>query len=164
MNAANVELYFLRHGIAAEPDEWRGSDFDRPLTSEGRTRMGREAKSISKLDLDLDCILTSPLVRAKQTAQIVADVIKMSDRLVDDARLGPNFAIELLADILSERVKANAMMLVGHDPTMTKTIGRLVGGARIDLKKGGLALVRLPDLPSLNGELLWLAPPKLLIG
>lgn len=159
----SMQLYFLRHGIAAEPDEWRGSDFDRPLTCTGRTRMAREAKGLAKLDLSLDYIITSPLLRAKQTAQIVAEANKINDRLVEDARLGASFDVELLADILVEHGRANAIMLVGHNPTMTLTIGRLVGGARIDLKKGGLALVKLPDPRSLDGELLWLAPPQLLI-
>ncbi len=161
---SRVELYFLRHGIAIEPDEWSGSDFDRPLTVEGRARMASEAKSIAKLGLDLDCIITSPLLRAKQTAEIVAGESGISDRVVEDARLGPHFKLELLASILNERVKASAIMLVAHEPTLARTIGSLVGGARIDVKKGALALVKLSDPLSLKGQLVWLVPPRVLIG
>ncbi len=158
-----MELYFLRHGIATEPGEWRGSDFDRPLTVEGQTRMASEAKSIAKLGLDLDCIITSPLLRAKQTAEIVARQMQIGDRVVEDARLGPDFTLDLLAAVLSQRAKAKAIMLVGHEPTLARTIGGLVGGVRIDLKKGALALVKLSDPRSLKGQLVWLVPPKVLI-
>ena len=83
-----MSCYFLRHGIAVEPGAWSGNDFDRPLTREGATRMEREAKGIAELSLDLDCIVTSPLLRAKQTAEIVADRLDTSRKLVEDPRLG----------------------------------------------------------------------------
>ena len=67
-----MNCYFLRHGIAVEPEAWSGNDFERPLTRDGHTRMEREAKAIAELSLDLDAIVTSPLLRAKQTAEIVA--------------------------------------------------------------------------------------------
>lgn len=155
-----MKVYFLRHGLAGDPQQWQSDDFDRPLTDEGRERMAREAKAMAKLDLAPDAIITSPLVRAKQTAEIVADRLKM--RPVEDERLEPGFDTERLRQILQDHAKADAIMVVGHEPDFSGTIGRLVGGAKIDLKKGGLACVDLPDPSSLNGELVWLVPPKVL--
>ncbi len=74
-----MKLYFLRHGLAGERSEWKGNDFDRPLTEDGKTKMAVEAATIAKLNLGLDAILTSPLVRAYQTAEIVAQKLKLMD-------------------------------------------------------------------------------------
>ena len=158
-----MELYLLRHGRAAEPREWRGSDFDRPLTDDGRERMMREAKGIVQLVPVLDRIVTSPLVRARQTADIVAGALAMQDRLDEDERLGAGFDLDRLANILRAHDGARALMLVGHEPAMSATIGRLIGGGAVDVKKGSLARVDLPDPARLAGELVWLAPPKILL-
>lgn len=157
-----MRVYFLRHGEAGDPTQWRGADADRPLTDKGKERMAREATTMAKLSLALDVIVTSPLVRAKQTALIIARTLKLRDCLVEDERLGFDFDPDRLAAVLQDHATANAIMLVGHEPSMSQTIGHLVGGARIDLKKGGLASVELPDPSSPAGELAWLIPPKVL--
>ncbi|MGC1380314.1 MAG: phosphohistidine phosphatase SixA [Candidatus Baltobacteraceae bacterium] len=157
-----MKCYFLRHGLAAEPAEWRGDDFDRPLTREGRERMEREAKAIADLALGLDVIVTSPLARARQTAEIVAQRLKMGARLIEDKRLGNGLGVDRLGALLAEHAGAESLMLVGHEPSMSATIGRLAGGAGIELKKGALACVELADPSSRTGTLLWLLPPKVL--
>lgn len=124
--------------------------------------MAREGKTMAALPLALDVVITSPLVRARQTAAIVADALKMRERLLEDERLGLDFSPSRLIGILQEHRKANAIMLVGHEPSMSETISHLVGGARITFKKGGLARVDVPDPSSLEGELVWLIPPKVL--
>jgi phosphohistidine phosphatase len=156
-----MKCYFLRHGVAVEPDEWQGSDSDRPLTREGRARMEREAKAIAKLSLDVDCIVTSPLLRARQTAEILAARLDLRDRLVEDARLAAGFNPQRLREILEAHVDARSIVLVGHEPTMSATIGRLIGDASIELKKAALACVELTG-GSAAGTLLFLIPPKLL--
>lgn len=158
-----IRLYFLRHG-RADRERWEGSDFDRPLTAEGSERIWAEAKAMKRLDLGLDEILTSPLVRAEQTAAIVADTLKLRDKLTRDARLGPGFEIDRLANILREHREASALMLVGHEPSFGETVSRLIGGGMIVLKKGGLARVDLPDPGETRGELAWLLPPRLLLS
>ena len=157
-----MRCYFLRHGIAAEAGEFHGADFDRPLTDEGHERMIREAKAVAALGIELDVILTSPLVRAKQTATIVAKELKLRDRLVEDTRLGLDFGLSAFASILKEQARAEAIMVVGHEPGMSTTVGQLIGSARIDFKKGALALVNVPDSTTPRGELVWLVPPKVL--
>lgn len=157
-----MKLYFLRHGLAGERSEWKGNDFDRPLTEEGKAKMEAEAVAIAKLDLGLDAILTSPLVRAYQTAEIVARKLKLENKLVKDERLDVDFDLNRLAKILRSHANAQALMLVGHEPSFSETIGELIGGGRVVCKKGGLALVELDDPTSLRGELEWLLTPKLL--
>jgi len=157
-----VKVYFLRHGIAAEPGDWRGNDFDRPLTGDGRERMAREAKALRKLNLDLDAIVTSPLARARATAEIAAEALKITT-IKEDARLGTGFDLGALEEILQDHADAKAIMLVGHEPSMSSVIGRLAGAARLDLKKGALACVEVPDISSMSGELLSLVPPKVLL-
>jgi phosphohistidine phosphatase len=157
-----MRLYFLRHGVAVEADEWSGPDFDRPLTGDGVKLMTREAKTIAALNLELDVILTSPLVRAKQTAAIVAEKLDIADRLIEDERLGAGFGPNRLVDILAEYAGANAILLVGHEPGMSRTIAHLAGGVAVDVKKGSLARVDLADPATLQGELVWLIPPKVL--
>ena len=158
---ARLKIYFLRHGVAVEPEDWKGNDYDRPLTSGGRERMGQEAKAIRKLDRSIDAILTSPLVRAKETAAIVADELKIAAK--EDDRLGGDFDISSLEELLKDHVGLKVLMLVGHEPSMSATIGRLIGVARIDLKKGGLACVELPDASTMVGNLVSLMPPKALL-
>ena len=153
-----MNCYFLRHGIAVEPDEWTGPDFDRPLTREGIERMKCEARAIADLSLQLDVIVTSPLLRARQTAEIVADRLKLRDDIVEDERLADGFDSRRLSEILGEHDKAGAIMLVGHEPTM----GRIIGDANVELKKAALAGVALSDASATRGTLICLIPPKVL--
>ncbi|MBV9103059.1 MAG: phosphohistidine phosphatase SixA [Candidatus Eremiobacteraeota bacterium] len=158
-----MKLFFLRHGLAGDPAEWRGDDFDRPLTKEGRKRLKHQGKVFAKLPLELDTIVTSPLVRARETADIVADALDGKNRVVSDPRLGPGFDRQRLSAILDEHRDAETVMLVGHEPSMSQTIVDIVGGGRIDLKKGGLAYVDVPERTALRGTLVWLVAPKVLL-
>lgn len=157
-----MNCYFLRHGIAVEPDEWTGHDFDRPLTHDGIERMKCEARAIADFSLQLDVIVTSPLLRARQTAEIVADRLKLRDEIVEDKRLADGFDSKRLSAILSEHDNAEAIMLVGHEPTMSATIGRIIGDANVELKKAALAGVALSDASATRGTLICLIPPKVL--
>jgi phosphohistidine phosphatase len=157
-----MELYFLRHGLASEREEWTGDDLQRPLTEEGKERMRREATTMAKLGLDLDQIIASPLVRAYQTAEIVARQLHLLDKLIKDERLAPGFGIDQLAQVLRAYSTATALMLVGHEPDFSETIRRLIGGGRVECKKGSLARVDVSDPLSPQGNLVWLLPPKVL--
>jgi len=158
----NLKLYFLRHGQAGTRQDWHGDDSERPLTIEGKKRMQREAAGIRNLDLPLDVIISSPLVRAAQTAEIVAKARGSSARLVTDARLAPGFGPKHLAAIVAEHRGASGLMLVGHDPDFSQTISQVTGGGRVAMKKGALACVEVEDPASLKGTLVWLIPPKVL--
>lgn len=156
-----MKVYFLRHGIAVEAEQWKGSDFDRPLNDDGRKQLKKIAKVLRNLDLGLNVIVTSPLLRAKQTAEIVAG--KLGIEVQEDERLSPEFDNPRLSDLLQDHRDAQAIMLVGHEPSMSTVIGKLVLAAKLDLKKAGVALVDVPDAASQSGTLLWLVPPKVLL-
>lgn len=158
-----MDVYFLRHGVAVEPDEWTGRDFDRPLTDKGVTRMDREACGIAAILLDLDIIVTSPLVRARQTAEIVAERMELRREPIKDERLGGSFSIEQLPAILADHSDAQSIMLVGHEPSFSQVVGHLIGRADVEIKKGALAGVTLAGPSSSNGILTSLIPPKVLI-
>jgi len=157
-----VNLYFLRHGLAGDRDDWTGDDFSRPLTEEGHERMAREAATLARLDIKLDWIITSPLVRAYQTAASVAKQMNLLDKLIKDERLAPGFGPDKLAPLLLDYFSAAALMLVGHEPDFSQTIGYLIGGGRVECKKGSVARVDLIAPASLKGDLAWLIPPKVL--
>lgn len=84
-----MKLYFVRHGDAGDPAQWEGNDAERPLSDEGRRRMALEARTMKRLELGVDRIITSPLLRAVQTAEIVAIELKRKDRLADGSASWP---------------------------------------------------------------------------
>ena len=126
--------------------------------------MEREARAIAELALDLDRIVSSPLLRAKQTAEIVAERLGSPEKLVEDQRLAEGFNFERLRAILAEHRGAKAIMLVGHEPTMSQTVARAIGGGAIELKKAALAGVEFDGAAGQNGTLLCLLPPKILVA
>jgi phosphohistidine phosphatase len=156
-----MEVYFLRHGEAGKSGRGQGGDAARELTEEGIARMEREAASISALRLRLDAVLTSPLVRARQTAEIVARKLRLLDALAVDERLSPGFNPEGLRRILREHGSASALMVVGHEPDFSGTIAACIGGGRVECKKGALVRVDF-DPDSFSGTLIWLLPPRVL--
>jgi phosphohistidine phosphatase len=150
-----MKLYFLRHGEADWPN-WRKPDDERPLTKRGKREMRDVAKFLDRLKVRPDLIVTSPLPRAAQTAEIAADYLKAKMR--KDESLSPGFSMNKLRTVL-KRHRANTLMLVGHEPDFTNAISGLTG-ASLKLAKAGVALVDV-DLESSEGKLLWLFPPKI---
>ena len=124
--------------------------------------MRREAKALRAMDLALDVIVTSPLVRARRTAEIVADELGMGARLVDDDRLAGGFDARRLAQLAAAHVGAGAIMVVGHEPDFSATVAELIGGGDIVFKKGGLARVDVTTPAAGGGQLVWLLTPPLL--
>jgi phosphohistidine phosphatase len=160
--AHTMNLYFLRHGLTGQRVEWHGSDFDRPLTEDGKERMMREAAAIKKLKPRVEVIITSPLVRAYQTAKIVAKQLNLLDRFIIEELLKPGFGPDTLPEIIRKYAEAGTLLLVGHEPDFSSVISHIIGGGRVVCKKGGLAFVDLQQPHNLQGELVWLIPPKLL--
>ena len=156
-----MRVYFLRHG-KADRSKWHGDDDARPLTEEGEEAMRREAKALRAMELALDLIVTSPLARARRTAELVADELGLRARLVEDARLAHGFDARRLAQVLATHGPAESVMVVGHEPDFSAAVAELIGGGDIVLKKGGLARVDVTVPATGGGELVWLLTPPLL--
>jgi phosphohistidine phosphatase len=148
-------IYFLRHGEADWPD-WKKSDDERPLTEKGRKELHEVGAFLANLSVKPDLVLTSPLPRASQTAEIVAGYIDA--KCAEEELLAPGFRRSELKKLLKNR-RYDSVMLVGHEPDFSKTVGKLTG-ARIKLAKAGAALVEA-DVDLSCAKLLWLFPPKL---
>jgi phosphohistidine phosphatase len=157
-----MKLYLLRHGKAESRSAWQGSDDDRPLTEEGEEELRREVTVLRDLDLALDVIVTSPLARARRTAELVAKGLGLEERLVEDERLAHGFDVGRLEQVLAAHGPAGAMMVVGHEPDFSATVAELIGGGDIVMKKGGLARVDVTAPVAGGGELVWLLTPPLL--
>ncbi len=156
-----MRLFFLRHGIA-EDAAMDQSDADRQLTPIGIARMQAEARGIRRLDLAIETIVTSPLARARETAEIVADELDMRDRLVLDDRLGYGFGLGALQHVVKDRHLNGRILLVGHEPGFSMVSGALIGEASISLKKGGLIDVETYSIEPGAGTLRAYLPPRVL--
>ena len=149
-----MELYFLRHGEADWPN-WNKPDGERPLTKRGKKEMRELAKFLDRLKVRPNMIVTSPLPRAVETAEIATDYLKA--KLRRDELLAPGFGMSELRTLL-KRHHAKVLMLVGHEPDFTNVISELTGAA-LKLSKAGVALLDVnPEFE--EGKLLWLFPPK----
>ena len=160
-----TRLYLLRHGIA-EPHGTPGvAEADRRLTSKGEERLAQVARGLQRLGIEPDRIVTSPLVRARRTAEIVAELLGLHDRLEIAEELSPGYEAAEIRAWLREREEAS-LMLVGHNPNLTELLGVLIGVAGqllpFELKKGGVASLRSGEGDFY--ELKWLVTPKLLRG
>jgi phosphohistidine phosphatase len=149
-----MQLYFLRHGEADWPG-WTKPDDERPLTDFGKKEVRQMAKFLNRLKVKPNLIVTSPLPRASQTAEIAAQQLKA--KLRQDEALEPGFGISELRTLL-QRHGSKVLMLVGHEPDFTSVISALTG-ASLKLSKAGVALIDF-DPETEKGRLLWLFPPK----
>ena len=153
LHLARVKLYLLRHGKADWPN-WDKPDDDRPLTDDGRKQLAAVAKMLARLEIS-PVILTSPLLRASQTAEIAGKHLRRKIHV--EPLLRPGFDAGKLKKIL-KNFSGDSLMVVGHEPDFTRTIFQLTGGDT-KLSKAGVALIDL-DISSMKGELRWLIPPK----
>ena len=149
-----MQLYFLRHGEADWPG-WTKPDDERPLTDFGKKEVRQVAKFLNRLKVKPDVIVSSPLPRALQTAEVAAEQLKT--KLRQDEALEPGFGISELSTVLT-RHPSKVLMLVGHEPDFSSVISALTGGF-IKMSKAGVALVDI-DPETKKGRLLWLFPPK----
>lgn len=148
-----MKLYLLRH---ADAEDGASSDHDRRLTSNGIQQAKTAAKVLAALDVEPAHVYSSPRVRAKHTAEIVAETLGLKVELREEVNFGFSVpALQILLDIAGNV----DLMLVGHEPTMSTVIRELTG-ADVQMKKCGLARIDILSLSPLKGELVWLIPPK----
>jgi len=164
-----MELYILRHAIAVE----RGTpgfknDSERPLTKEGERKLRRIAKSMKRMELTFDWILTSPFVRAKRTADIMASVLGLQKRVDSRDELGADRNPRVFLAQLSKLDKIpESTIVVGHEPFLSELISLLITGSTspcLTLKKAGLCKLSVEKLRvGRCATLQWLLTPRQLL-
>jgi phosphohistidine phosphatase len=160
-----IQLFLVRHAIAED----RGADWSddrlRPLTKDGAARMAREAAGLAALDIRIEEILTSPLVRARQTADILAAAWPKRIKVQEIDALAPGGKPRAILQALGEVSKRNSLALVGHEPGMGELAAALLGmRTPLAFKKGAVALIEVALLPppTGSGALQWLLAPRIL--
>jgi phosphohistidine phosphatase SixA len=153
-------IHLLRHADAGDPEAWTGPDSVRPLSEKGRKQSKRLAEHLATIGFSVDRIITSPKIRAEQTAEIVAERIKAKVS-VDDRLAGP-FDLATVDAILTDAGDPERVVLVGHDPDFSHTLSTLAG-PRLEMKKGAIARIDAErPLRAGRGTLRWLLPPDAL--
>ena len=155
-------VYFLRHASAGQHKGDPARDEKRALDKEGIEQCGHIGRALAAMDVHVDALISSPLKRATQTASLVGNEIAHEGRLVLDNALRPEASFASFRELLGRYSKAEAIMVVGHNPSLSEFASLLISErateAAVDLKKG--AVVRV-DVDKNAGVLLWLLTPKM---
>jgi phosphohistidine phosphatase len=160
-----MNLYLLRHGLAADQAPHSAKDADRPLTPKGERKLWRITEAMEALELSFDLILSSPCVRARQTAEIVAEGFNARRKLELTESLAPHGNSKQLVELLLHlEPQPQNVLLVGHEPYLSELISLLLAGdtrLAVELKKGGLCNLAVDSLSHGRcATLEWLLTPK----
>ena len=161
---ATLELYLIRHGVAAERGEDFPDDSKRPLTNGGISRLRKEAKALDAIGVAIDHIITSPLVRTKQTADIFAESLKSKPSVSQSDALAPAGTSTAVVQELAKHMRKGRIALVGHEPNIGELAGRLIGARMpLEFKKGAICRIDFEVFPPKGtGTLRWFVPPRML--
>lgn len=153
-----MTLYFLRHGDAGPPDP--ADDDGRELTIRGREMLTAAGRLWRRLNLRPDIVLSSPLPRARQTAEIAVEAV--GGELLVDERLRGGASWPDMAQSMAAHPSARRVLFVGHEPDLSSAITHLTGASSVRMRKGGLACVEFYGVPEPGGgEIAWLIDPDL---
>ena len=157
---AGLKLHLLRHADAGDPAAWDRPDVERPLSGKGRQQAELLGRFLVGGGFRADAVITSPLVRAAQTAELVAAELVLPVQV--DPRLGLAFGPDELLELLADAGEPRRPVLVGHDPDFSELASWLTG-TELRMKKGSMARIDVDEAigPGL-GRLRWLLPPDLL--
>lgn len=161
---AVLELYLIRHGIAAERGEEYPDDSKRPLTARGIARLREEAKALNALAVTFDAIITSPLVRTRQTADVIAEALADKPPVTTSDALAPAGTPAAVIQEIGRHARLARLALVGHEPNMGELAAQLIGArSALEFKKGAICRIDFEILPPRGlGQLRWFLPPKVL--
>ena len=161
---AVLELYLIRHGIAAQRGPDYPDDSKRPLTSRGMNALKREAKALAALDITFDLIISSPLVRTRQTADILSEGLEGKPAVTTSDALAPAGTPAAVMHELAKHHRKARIALVGHEPNIGELAARLVGArSPMQFKKGAICRIDFDVLPpKALGQLRWFIPPRVL--
>ncbi|MBI4179366.1 phosphohistidine phosphatase SixA [bacterium] len=156
-------VYLVRHGVAVEREDWAKSDESRPLTDEGTDRMADAARGLRRIGISVGRVFTSPLARARQTADILVKELDLAKPELMDC-LAPGHPTALVLKELSDLPAESSVMLVGHEPDMGDLAAFLTGAARgLPFKKGAVMAVSFEGRAGQGGgRILWYMPTKIL--
>jgi len=154
-------LHLLRHADAGDPDAWDGPDAPRPLSEKGRDQAERLGAYLAGIAFRTDAIITSPKIRAAETAEIVAEHLGVV--VTEDDGLAGSLDLEALEAVLARAEDPDRPVLVGHDPDFSDLLAELCDGASVPMRKGAFARIECdrPLRPG-GGTLRWLIPPDAL--
>jgi phosphohistidine phosphatase len=161
-----MDCVLIRHGIAVEQEEWKGTDADRPLTERGAKRVAQVASGLQWLGVKPTAILSSPLLRAADTAKIVHTVLNVRSSVRSIDELLPAASPELLITVLQRLPPDCCVLCVGHEPHLSRTAGMLLTGkptTAFAFKKAGACLLEV-TVPVKPGKALlrwWMGPAQL---
>jgi len=156
-------IYFLRHASAGVPVSNLKKDEKRALDETGVEQCGYVGRALAALDAQVDVILSSPLKRAAQTASLVGNEMGYEGKLQLEDALRPSASFADFRKMLDKYVKRDAIMVVGHNPSLSEFLGRSISEtgceAALELKKGAVARV---EMNRNTGSLVWCVTPKIL--
>lgn len=156
-----IGLHLLRHADAGDPLAWDGRDEDRPLSGKGEKQADRLGRFLAGTGFAPDAVITSPKVRAAQTADIVAGHLGVP--VVTDPRLAGGLDLGDVEAILRDAGDPARPVLVGHDPDFTDLVEILTGSAAVTMKKGAIIRIDIErPIAAGVGSLAWLVTPDLL--
>lgn len=156
------ELYLVRHGVAEDRGAKWPDDAKRPLSAEGMARMKKSARGLDRLEVKLDIILSSPFVRARQTAEILSGELSGHPAITNVDSLAPGASFAALVADLEKQARRTRIALVGHEPAIGELAARLLGSRHpIEFKKGAVVRIDINQIPPAGpGDLRWMLPPK----
>jgi phosphohistidine phosphatase len=158
-----LELYLIRHGLAADRGPAYPDDSARPLTGRGLASLRRSGKALNALGVTFDLIITSPLLRARQTADALAATLAHTPAVTTSDALAPAGTPSAVVQAIG-RAHKRRVALVGHEPNLGELAARLIGARHpVPFKKGAICRIDFDVLPPKgHGEIRWLLPPRVL--
>lgn len=162
--AEPIELYLIRHGIAASRGEAWPDDTKRPLTHKGVVRLRQAAAGLEALGVSFDQIITSPLVRARHTAETLVEALSSKAPIAASDALAPSGTVAQAVEELGKHARRRRIAVIGHEPNIGELAAKLLGSRTpIEFKKGAVCRIDVETLPPARpGHLRWFATPKML--
>jgi len=158
------EIYLIRHAVAEERSDAWPDDTKRPLTESGISRMRKAARGVVRMGVTFDVILSSPLVRTRQTAELVATAFGDRPPIVAVDSLQPGGSYQSVVNDLEKQARRSRIALVGHEPDIGHLAAHLIGSRHpFEFKKGAICRIDLETLPpSGPGTLRWFMTTRIL--
>jgi phosphohistidine phosphatase len=161
---AMLELYLIRHGVAEERGEDWPDDSKRPLTQAGIAKLRKEARGLVAIGAAFEQIVSSPLVRTRQTADVFAETLKDKPPVATSDALAPAGTPAAVIQEIAKHVRKGKVALVGHEPNLGELAAQLIGARTpLEFKKGGVCRIDFDVLPPKgHGSLIWFVTPRML--